>query len=565
MDNQSVAGLFRSGSMHGALQRALAPALSLLLAACGFADVYIEAPSSELAAYVEQSGVAAPTGRIRFLFDDMRGLSTDTLDSHAMPWKVVTAALVLERDELAAGPASLPGILQEYGFIVPTEIANWTDSLPRPGFSMPLGIVTGTLEDPFPPFRLEVANISCAACHAGVTYDFAGNPLRSVWLGQPNTSINFGAFTEDVFRGLRVALENPERLMVAVRTLYPDADSRELNTIRRYVLPAVTERVGKAPAGSVSGFNQGSSGTTNGLGSLKNILGLLPEGGDPGERGVVSIPDLAGVTLRSSLLADGSYGPKGTDRFQPLQTRDVDDAQRRHLADIISAFTISIMGVEPNLALTNASRVAEIVDFLLEYEAPPFPGTLDLDRAARGEVLYRESCSSCHGTYNVGLRNIRLIAYPNRLVPAERIGTDPLRVRLASPAAAAALNRSAIGANVEVVPTGGYVAPRLNGIWATAPYLHNGSVPTLWHLVNPDRRPARFEVGGHRLDFINVGIAGTIADDGVMRYAADYKPWASPFLYDTAELGHSNTGHETQFQDLTEEQKWDLLEYLKLL
>jgi len=393
MDNQSVAGLFRSGSMHGALQRALAPALSLLLAACGFADVYIEAPSSELAAYVEQSGVAAPTGRIRFLFDDMRGLSTDTLDSHAMPWKVVTAALVLERDELAAGPASLPGILQEYGFIVPTEIANWTDSLPRPGFSMPLGIVTGTLEDPFPPFRLEVANISCAACHAGVTYDFAGNPLRSVWLGQPNTSINFGAFTEDVFRGLRVALENPERLMVAVRTLYPDADSRELNTIRRYVLPAVTERVGKAPAGSVSGFNQGSSGTTNGLGSLKNILGLLPEGGDPGERGVVSIPDLAGVTLRSSLLADGSYGPKGTDRFQPLQTRDVDDAQRRHLADIISAFTISIMGVEPNLALTNASRVAEIVDNYLSnaLRHAPDGSTIDVVAGASGEVAARIS------------------------------------------------------------------------------------------------------------------------------------------------------------------------------
>ena len=36
----------------------------------------------------------------------------------------------------------------------------------------------------------------------------------------------------------------------------------------------------------------------------------------------------------------------------------------------------------------------------------------------------------------------------------------------------------------------GYVAPPLDGIWASAPYFHNGSVPTLWHVLHPDERPA---------------------------------------------------------------------------
>jgi hypothetical protein len=110
-----------------------------------------------------------------------------------------------------------------------------------------------------------------------------------------------------------------------------------------------------------------------------------------------------------------------------------------------------------------------------------------------------------------------------------------------------------------------YVAPPLAGVWATAPYQHNGSVPTLWHLMHPDQRPARFYVGGHRIDFVRVGIAGEVESDGTMRYASDYRPWSTPRLFDTSEPGRSNRGHETMFADLTEAQKTALLEYLKRL
>src|SRR5260370_40763791 len=45
------------------------------------------------------------------------------------------------------------------------------------------------------------------------------------------------------------------------------------------------------------------------------------------------------------------------------------------------------------------------------------------------------------------------------------------------------------GSESYVIEPGGYVAPPLDGIWASAPYLHNGSVPTLWHVLHPAERP----------------------------------------------------------------------------
>ncbi len=102
-------------------------------------------------------------------------------------------------------------------------------------------------------------------------------------------------------------------------------------------------------------------------------------------------------------------------------------------------------------------------------------------------------------------------------------------------------------------------------MWATAPYLHNGSVPTLWHLMTPDSRPERFYVGGHRLDFHKVGIDGFLAADGVYRYRSTHRPWSEPHLYDTTLPGQSNAGHEREFAGLTERHRMALLEYLKLL
>ena len=96
-----------------------------------------------------------------------------------------------------------------------------------------------------------------------------------------------------------------------------------------------------------------------------------------------------------------------------------------------------------------------------------------------------------------------------------------------------------------------YRARPLDGIWATAPYLHNGSVPTLADLLKPPaERPATFFVGDCEIDPVNVGCD------------ASQRPGA--FLFDTTKPGNHNTGHE-HGTTLSPEDRAALLEYLKSL
>jgi hypothetical protein len=102
-----------------------------------------------------------------------------------------------------------------------------------------------------------------------------------------------------------------------------------------------------------------------------------------------------------------------------------------------------------------------------------------------------------------------------------------------------------------------YKARPLNGIWATAPYLHNGSVPTLWDILLPkEDRAAKFCVGDGQYDVKKVGYQ-------------TYRPQESPCpdhtsLVDTSKLGSHNTGHEWGTK-LSNEERRKLIEYLKTL
>jgi mono/diheme cytochrome c family protein len=98
-----------------------------------------------------------------------------------------------------------------------------------------------------------------------------------------------------------------------------------------------------------------------------------------------------------------------------------------------------------------------------------------------------------------------------------------------------------------------YKSRPLDGIWATAPYLHNGSVPTLYHLLLPaNRRPAAFMLGTREYDPKHVGYVWTAAP-------------GNSFTFNTRLRGNSNNGHEYGAADFTEEQRWALVEYMKTL
>src|SRR5215470_1907105 len=100
-----------------------------------------------------------------------------------------------------------------------------------------------------------------------------------------------------------------------------------------------------------------------------------------------------------------------------------------------------------------------------------------------------------------------------------------------------------------------YKARPLDGIWATAPYLHNGSVPNLWQLLLPaDKRDKQFHVGSREFDPVMVGFK-TAQTEGAS-------------LLDTSLAGNSNAGHDGAAygtDKLSDDERWQLLEYLKTL
>ena len=121
----------------------------------------------------------------------------------------------------------------------------------------------------------------------------------------------------------------------------------------------------------------------------------------------------------------------------------------------------------------------DIQAFFKSLEPPKYPFPIDTAQAARGAEVFKSTCVRCHGTYGPDGK------YPNKIIPLDVIGTDPARSVGLSDRLVAHYNKTWLGAESPVdTKRVGYQAPPLDGIWATAPYLHNGSVPTLHALLD---------------------------------------------------------------------------------
>ncbi|MEL7448397.1 MAG: cytochrome c, partial [Pseudomonadota bacterium] len=242
--------------------------------------------------------------------------------------------------------------------------------------------------------------------------------------------------------------------------------------------------------------------------------------------------------------------------------------------------------------------LAEIQNWVYALKSPQWPesilGAVSQEKAGRGEALYQAQCASCHELSSRDDPKRKLQA---TLTPVDAVGTDPrmaqnfldsrsnsgfltgkktayvagdvmetqtptinLVVHAAMGAALhhpvqtvkAALtdyhsvHKAAIDAHPDY-----YKARPLDGIWSSAPYLHNGSVPTLHDLLLPEsERPRQFHVGSREMDTKYVGL-NTAAGAGSS-------------LFDTSLPGNGNGGH-AYGTALSEPERMDLLEYLKTL
>jgi hypothetical protein len=226
-----------------------------------------------------------------------------------------------------------------------------------------------------------------------------------------------------------------------------------------------------------------------------------------------------------------------------------------------------------------------IQSYISHVESPSYPQQVAYQMAQRGMQLYASHCSRCHGVIELNDPNsteTSEIQHSSRFVlkynqseartSYDEVGTDRLYWEQSS-------NNDWIVDNVNAIPQAidsrirsiwprrsdqpTIMAPPLIGLWASAPYLHNGAVPTVYGVLHSASRPTIWKMSDDPFayDYRHLGVAHT-------RVEANYKKQQPSdwLIYDTrnAENGMTNGGHE--FGDhLSDAERMDLIEFLKVL
>jgi hypothetical protein len=200
-------------------------------------------------------------------------------------------------------------------------------------------------------------------------------------------------------------------------------------------------------------------------------------------------------------------------------------------------------------------HMGDVLSYIYSLKPPKYPYPIDKALVQRGAVLFVEHCSKCHGHYGDGGD------YPNLMIPESLVGTDSLlyKSNYQSPQFIGWFNRSWFAQGdhpARLEPSDGYIAPPLDGIWITAPYLHNGSVPTLDALLDSRQRPVCWvrDFVHPQYDFVKVG----------WKYSMDTAGVATTGVYNTTLPGYGNYGH--RFGDvMSAAERKAVIEYLKTL
>jgi len=405
-------------------------------------------------------------------------------------------------------------------------------ALPRPGGyevfgfhledgrEVPVGIARGRI-------GFERVAINCAACHTA-SVRFAGDERPRLYPGGASATLDIQRYQRFLSDCAEDPAFAPEPLLALIGERY------EIDWIDRLLLRfLIVPRTREALVQRGRDFAWTRDRPDWGPGRIDPF--------NPVKFGMLGLP------------VDGTIGNSD---MQPAWGLDRREALRPGAPLHWDGLNSSIREVVVSSALGDEAVAGEldwaVVDrieaFVRRTQAPGFPLPLDAALVARGAAVFAERCAACHG--ESGERVLTVI-------PVEEVGTDPHRLEMWSDAARDAYLAYDQGydwgfaafRNVE-----GYVAEPHDGVWLRAPYLHNGSVPTLEALLAPPaERPAAFVRGLDLYEPERGGFAAPACEPGAHQ--------GPGFCYDTREPGNASAGH-LYGTDLAEADKRALVAYL---
>jgi hypothetical protein len=427
-------------------------------------------------------------------------------DKMGLPLALMRAMPIVCADLLPPGADPRNEPLRAFGMIY------------EPGKPLPIGFSSRRL----PMIGITLVGNTCSGCHTSTVRETASSP-RTMYFGAPAIRFDLERYNNFLFDCINDTTRfNKTNLNRAFNELGVWGFERLLayssSLIRVFVDDLETK------VGSVVRDGPWGPGRDDAIGLSGAIL-LGPEF-LPTRAAPVDFPSVWNQQARRghSLHWDGASG----------------SAQERNVLVAVGAGT-------PKNGVPLQS-IAAIQNWLETLEVPRYPFAVDQTLAAQGATIFESRCASCHA--EGGARTWSVI-------PLSEVGTDPNRLNSVTPEGIDEINSlSGTGwAFNEFVKTDGYATGLLDGIWLRAPYLHNGSVPTLRALLAPAAsRPTWFYRGNDTYDQTDVGFVSTIATEGAQTYVE----------IDTTRDGNSNSGHEYG-TDLSPADIDALLEYLKTL
>jgi Cytochrome c len=411
-------------------------------------------------------------------------------------------------------PDKLPGGYASLGFIFES------------GRDLPIGVSKRRR------LGFEQVGLNCAGCHSGIYRD-EPNGEPHIVLGMPAHSLDLQSFFSFVIDCSLDERFNADNVIEKVREVGGRVGVLDRFLYRTQLVPRIrettrqlNERIQILLSGQVPAWGTGRVDTFNPYKAIQFNWDLkaLPK------------EQLTGAADFPSL-----WNQRPRDGMQLHWDGNNNSVDERNLSAALGA------GVTP--VTVDHPRLERVRNWIWTLPPPKYPYKIDPVLAAKGRDLYADHCGSCHDFDGSEV---------GRVEPIGEINTDPRRLNSYTYIFAAnqyTLYPDSKYRFVHFRKTNGYANQPLDGVWARAPYLHNGSVPTLRDLLEPpDKRPAEFFRGYDLYDRKNVGFVSNVAGANGRRF----------FKYDTKIAGNENRGH-LYGTKLTPEQKDALVEYMKTL